>query len=68
MVEVSGGGVSEVLARLTISPSTYYRWRQRFRAGGVQGLHDRKPLRDRNWNRLLPEERAKVLSVVLLYP
>jgi len=68
IVEVSGGGVSETLARLGISPSTYYRWRQRFRACGVPGLADRKPLRDRNWNQLLPEERAKVLSMALLYP
>jgi hypothetical protein len=30
--------------------------------------HDRKPFRDRNWNQLLPEERAKILEVALLYP
>jgi transposase InsO family protein len=67
-VEGSAGRVAEALSRLGISPSTYYRWRQRFRAGGVQGLHDRKPLRDRTWNQLLPEERAKILNVALLYP
>jgi transposase-like protein len=67
-VEGSVGGVAEALARLEISPSTYYRWRQWFRTGGVQDLADRNPLRDRNWNQLLPDERAKVLSVALLYP
>jgi transposase InsO family protein len=67
-VEGSGVQRTEALARLAISPSTFYRWRQRFRASGVPGLHDRKPLRERNWNQLLPEERAKILSVALLYP
>ena len=42
-VDGSVVGVAEALARLEISPSTYYRWRQRFRTGGVQGLHDRNP-------------------------
>ena len=36
--------------------------------GGREALHDRKPYRERNWNQLLPEERAKVLDVALLYP
>lgn len=67
-VEGSGVGVTETLARLEISSSTYYRWRHRFRAGGVPGLHDRKTIRDRNWNQLLSEERAKITSVALLYP
>ncbi len=60
--------ISELCRREGIAPSTYYRWRQRFRSCGVQGLHDRIPFRDRNWNQLLPEERAKVLNVALLYP
>jgi transposase len=67
-VEGSGVRVAEALYRLEISPSTYYRWRQRFRTCGVQGLHDRKTFRDRNWNQLLREERAKILKVALLYP
>jgi len=36
--------------------------------GRRESLHDRKPLRVRNWNQLLPEERAKVLNIALLYP
>ena len=35
--------------------------------GRAESLHDRKPHRERNWNQLLPEERAKVLHVALLY-
>jgi transposase len=67
-VEGSGMRVAEALCRREICPSTYYRWRQRFRTCGVQGLHDRKAFRDRNWNQLLREERAKILKVALLYP
>ena len=67
-VEGSGLPVTGSLTKLEISPSTYYRWRRRFRAGGREALHDRKPNRERNWNQLLSEERAKVLSIALLYP
>ena len=67
-VEGSAGRVAETLSWLEVSPSTYYRWRQRFRTCGVQGLHDRKSFRDRTWNQLLPEERAGILKVALLYP
>ena len=35
--------------------------------GRAESLHDRKPPRERNWNQPLPEERAKVLHVALLY-
>ena len=54
--------------KLEISPSTYYRWRRRFRTGGRESLHDRNPHRERTWNQLLPEERAGILKVALLYP
>jgi len=42
--EGSGLKVIEALARIGISPSTYYRWRRRLRAYGGEGLHDRSPL------------------------
>lgn len=67
-VEGSGVPVTEALAKLEVSPSTYYRWRRLFRTAGRDSLHDRKPCRDRNWNQLLPEERAQVLHIALLYP
>jgi len=67
-VEGSGVPVTEALAKLEVSPSTYYRWRRLFRTAGREALHDRKSCRDRNCNQLLPEERAKVLNVALLYP
>ena len=66
-VEGLGVPVTEALAKLEVSPSTDYRWRRRFRTEGRDALHDRKPCRGRNWNQLLPEERANVLHIALLY-
>jgi len=68
IVEGSGVRVTEALAKLEISVSTYYRWRRRFRMAGREALHDRKSCRGRNWNQLLPEERARILRIALLYP
>ena len=67
-VEGSGLKVTEALARIDISPSTYYRWRRRFRAYGGEGLHDRSPYKGRTWNELLPRERRWVLEIAMLYP
>jgi transposase InsO family protein len=60
--------ISLVLKRLDLAPSTYYRWRRRFRAGGLSALTDAPPNPQRVWNRLLQEECAKILEVALLYP
>ncbi len=60
--------VKAVLSQLDIPSSTFYRWRRRFRRLGVGGLRDRKPVRPRMWNQILPEERRKVLEVALLFP
>jgi len=67
-VEGSGLKVTEALVRIEISPSTYYRWRRRFRGFGVAGLHDRSPYKGRTWNELLPKERKKVVEIAMQYP
>lgn len=67
-VEGSGLKVAEALARIEISPSTYYRWRRRFRGFGVAGLHDCSPYKGRTWNELLPRERKKVVEIAMQYP
>ena len=67
-VEGSHLSVTAALERLELPPSTYYRWRRRFRAEGFAGLADAPPNPRRVWNRLLPKERAKILEVALLYP
>ena len=67
-VESCGVPVGEALSKLEICASTYYRWRRRFRMGGREALHDRKPYREHNWNQLLPLERAQILEAGLRYP
>ena len=67
-VEGAGLPVKQVLAQLTISRSTYYRWRLSFRQRGQPGLHDWPPIRGRTWNQILPEERDKILEAALLFP
>jgi putative transposase len=67
-VETSGLSVAEALRKLDIPPSTYYRWRKRFRRKGAGGLMDRTPYKGRIWNQLLPDEREKVMEIAMLYP
>ena len=67
-VEASPLGVTEVLARLDLPRSTYYRWRRQFHAQGFEGLKDASPCKGRVWNQLLPEEQDKVLEVALQCP
>ena len=67
-VEFSPLGVTKTLKRLGIPPSTYYRWRRKFRRKGLVGLRDRPSGHGWVWNRLLPEEREKALEIALLNP
>jgi len=67
-VESSGLKVTDALARIDVCPSTYYRWRRRFKGFGVAGLHDRSPYKGRTWNELLPKERKKVVEIAMQLP
>ena len=67
-VEGSGLPVQAALARVEVPPSTYYRWRRKFRLGGTNGLQDHSPYPGRVWNQLLPEERERILELAMLYP
>ena len=61
-VESSGFKITEALKRLDVPRSTYYRWRAKYRRHGKEGLKDKAPLRRRNWNELLPNERLISIS------
>ena len=70
VVETSPLPIREVLSRLDISPSTYYRWRRRFREEGQHGLRDLCPHDGRGgrvWNQLLEQERQRIVKVARLY-
>jgi transposase InsO family protein len=51
-----------------VAPSTFYRWRRKFRAQGAAGLQDKVSRCGVSWNRLLDEERAQVFEVALHHP
>jgi len=67
-VESSSLPIGEVLTRLDVSASTYYRWRRKFRARGLEGLKDQAPRNGATWNRLLDEEQEGILAVALNHP
>ena len=52
IVERSPLPVRQTLQELQIAPSTYYRWKSRYRDKGFNGLVDRPPEPRRVWNRL----------------
>jgi len=62
-VEKSGFKIKDALCRLDIPRSTYYRWRAKFRRGGVSALVDKKSTPKRQWNSLKPSEEETVLEV-----
>jgi len=67
-VEGSSLSIGETWARLKVSPSTYYRWRQKFRARGLEGIEDRARRNGATWNRLLDEEQKRIIAVALHHP
>ena len=63
IVERSPLPVRQTLQELQIAPSTYYRWKSRYRDKGFNGLVDRPPEPRRVWNRLATKQRRYVVSV-----
>jgi len=59
--------VKEALARMDIKERTYYRWKKRFQEQGFVGLYD-NARKGTPWNRILSEEREKILETAMLYP
>ncbi len=62
-VEASPFSVRKSLKHLGVPVSTYYRWRSNFRRFGLEGLRDMTASNAKGWNRLLPDERDKILKV-----
>ena len=67
-VESSGLSISKALKKLDMPRSTYYRWKQKLRTMGLQGLKDNTPHRSRAWNQLLPHEDDTILGVAYTNP
>jgi hypothetical protein len=53
---------------LGIRPSTFYRWYERYRAGGPEALQDKPSRPDRVWNRIPDEVRQRIIVMALDVP
>lgn len=61
------GSVKATLEELGLTPSTYYKWLQRYKAKGMDGLRTGNPISDKIWKRFIglqkkQEEQVRVES------
>ena len=68
LVEQSHLPVRRTLEKLGIPQPTFYRWYDRYRAGGPESLVDRRPQPGRAWNRIPDGVRDKVVKLALDEP
>ena len=68
LVEQSHLPARQTLETLGIRPSTFYRWYDRFRAGGPEALADRPSKPDRVWNRIPDDVRERIATMALEIP
>ena len=57
--------VGRTLQQLGIPRATFYRWYDRYQAGGPEALDDRSPRPDRVWNRIPDNVREKIKNLAL---
>ena len=67
-VETSHLPVRCTLDKIGIPKTTFYAWLDRYAAGGLDALEDRKPRPTRVWNRIPDEIRDKVVERALEEP
>jgi transposase InsO family protein len=68
LVEQSHLPVRRTLRHLGIPPATFYRWYDRYQAGGPEALEDRPSRPDRVWNRIPDEVRDRIVDLALAEP
>lgn len=68
LVEQSHLPARRTLDKLGIHPSTFYRWVDRYRQGGVEALEDRPSTPDRVWNRIPDAIRQQIIDLALEVP
>jgi transposase-like protein len=68
LVEQSEWPVTRTLEELGIPRSTFYRWYDRYRTAGYDGLADRKPGPRQFWNQIPDEVRLQVVDLALERP
>ena len=67
-VETAHLPVRRTLDKIGIPKTTFYAWLDRYAAGGLDALEDRKPRPMRVWNRIPDEIRVKVIEHALDAP
>ena len=68
LVEQSHLPARRTLEMLGVRPSTFYRWYDRYRAGGPEALEDKPSRPDRVWNRIPDAVRERILAMALGVP
>ena len=68
LVEQSSLPVRRTLAQLGIPKSTFYLWYDRYLAGGVDALEDRKPSSRRTWNKIPDIVERAIIALALKEP
>lgn len=68
IVEQSHLPVKRTLDTLGISRTTFYRWYDKYLAGGPDALEDRKPMPGHVWNRIPDDIRQQVVDFALEEP
>ena len=59
---------ARTLGTLGILPSTFYRWYDRYQAGGPEALEDRSSAPRQVWNRIPDEVRRRIVDLALDAP
>ena len=65
LVERSHLPAKRTLGKLGIPKTTFYRWYDRYEAGGPEALEDRSPRPSRVWNRIPERVRQKIVDLAL---
>lgn len=68
LVEQSHLPVRRTLAKISIPPTTFYRWYDRFVEHGSEGLEDRPSGPSRVWNRIPDAVRDQIVALALDEP
>jgi putative transposase len=68
LVEQSTLPVRRTLEKIGIPRATFYRWYDRYQAGGPEALTDRHPKPDHVWNRIPDDVRERIIKLALDEP
>jgi putative transposase len=68
LVEQSHLPAKRTLDKLGIPRATFYRWYDRYRAGGPEALADHRSRPDRVWNRIPDDVRGQIVDMALESP